>query len=284
MLSLKSLQCLVDHVRPFGGDPQAITILDLEQLGVSLLLLLHFQPLLHSLKSATCLWVNLPWRYDGTEHLKTESNYVACKFQLFGHQGETGLLGRGYFSWQSFKAQKPGKSAKRLPPGQLVPSLQTWPAKSWILRDLLKCSCPGASAQTRNHSQQKWYISNLSTFGWHLGVSFKEPWIIWANRRDSASLASHFPCHRKRPAPQAQKESETAPNTSVPRGSHGLQQHFTRLEKANPTPRCTKHLSGSTCANNTNISKDSKHIKKHHRSPRNEPPGCGSQCLWTLPG
>lgn len=192
MLSLKSLQCLVDHVRPFGGDPQAITILDLEQLGVSLLLLLHFQPLLHSLKSATCLWVNLP-------HLKTESNYVACtssysdtREKRMGWVGgrrtcatnvctmtsviqrgsKTGLLGRGYFSWQSFKAQKPGKSSKRLPPGQLVPLLQTWPAKSGFLRDLLKCSCPCASAETRNHSQQKWYISNLSTFGWHLGVSW----------------------------------------------------------------------------------------------------------------
>ena len=64
--------------------------------------------------------------------------------------------------------------------------------------------------RNRNRTFQ---ISRL--FGWRLAVSFEAPWITWVIQRDSENLASHVPCHRKRPAPQAQKESETAPNTSV---------------------------------------------------------------------
>lgn len=110
-----------------------------------------------------------------------------------------------------------------------------------------------------------------------------------------------FPLKSHESFEQIVEIQQALPRIFLAKGRGQLHRHKKSLRQR-PTPQCpraatfhkvreskpsTKHsvvCLGSTCANNTNISKDSKHIKKHHRSPRNEPPGCGSQCLWTLPG
>ena len=150
------------------------------------MLLLHFQPLLHSLKSA-----NMPLSQPSAS--KNGKQLRSLHFQLFGHQGETdGLSGRkenmchkclhhDFCHSKGFKDRATWPGVLQL---AILQSPETWQecqaiaawAAGTLAANLARprvefceiCSnalVPVPALKTRNHSQQKWYISNLSTFG-----------------------------------------------------------------------------------------------------------------------